>query len=187
LSKVLGIGLFTFLLAIVVVSQASAVEAASTNFTFVSGSSSRPDSNVHLGLASGAYVYTPLTLMFGSAYSCNYTIIVNGSVYSEGYLDVSTEAIRETIVNFPESGAQDFRVIVGNDIYLFKVIILKRSYESQVVEEYAPDNETAPVGEYFQSDLVKVFAASLVGTVLAIALAYWFKIDKIKQEPRRLI
>jgi hypothetical protein len=72
-------------------------------------------------------------------------------------------------------------------VMIFMRFVCMWSYENEIVEQYSLVNETLIYGDFYMGDLIKVFSASLCGTVLAIGLAYWWKIDKIKQEPRRIL
>jgi hypothetical protein len=182
-------GLATLFIAIflgTILVSSSFVQADNTDFTFCGGSSSRADSKIHLSLVSGSYAYTPLRLVFGSVYNCNYSIIVNGTVYREGFINTSVRGIYNMDIHFPQAGKQLFIVEIGDDRYIYDIRVLNRSYEAQVLDGYVhQDNIT--LGQYFHQDLIKVFSASLVGCAVGIGLAYWFKIEKIKQEPRRLL
>jgi hypothetical protein len=99
-------------------------QGANTEFTYVGGVSSRPDSNVHLALASGSYVYTPLNLMIGTSYNCTYKIMVNNSLMFNGTIDITQRAFLQFVIDFPVTGQQDFRVNVGDDIYAFRVHVV---------------------------------------------------------------
>jgi hypothetical protein len=111
---------------------------------------------------------------------------VNGTIYRAGVIDISRRAVLSLDIVFPESGRQKFIVQIGSDTYEYTVHVLKRSFESQVREEVIAELGV-PQPSYFMRDLQKVFGASLVGALLAVFLAYWFKIDRIRQEPRRLL
>jgi len=166
--------------------MSSLAQAQHSDFTHVSGISSRQDSKVYLALADQSYIYSPMSLTFGSAYDCNYSITVNGTIYRAGVIDISRRAVLSLDIVFPESGRQKFIVQIGSDTYEYTVHVLKRSFESQVREEVIAELGV-PQPSYFMRDLQKVFGASLVGALLAVFLAYWFKIDRIRQEPRRLL
>ena len=177
----------SFLVCVITVSViiiASSVSAEHTDHTFVGGMSSRMDSNAHLGLANGGFIYTPLYLTIGSDYSCNYSIEFNNTVYQYGFINTSQAGFISFPVHFDKGGLTDLKVRIGEDTYNYRINVLKRSYES-----YVRSNTTVSdiVEQYIFQDLMTVFGGSLVGSVLGVGIAYWFRIDSIKQEPRRIL
>ena len=178
--RVIALSIFAVTLVLLV----PTAQAEHTDHTFVGGISSRPDSQVYLALASGAYVYTPLYLTIGADYSCNYTILYNNTIYQSGYINVSEAGIIDITVDFDKGGLTDLKVVIGMDSYNYRINVLKRSYESAVITNTTVQDILA---QYQYSDLISVFGGTIAGLILAVVLAYWFKVNKIKQETRRLL
>ena len=158
--------------------------AEHTAHTFVGGISSRADSDVNLALASGSYIYDPMMLTVGADHNCNYSVYVNGTLYREGEIDILTRGFIDIRVNFENAGEQPFSVKVGMDTYNYSIRVLKRSFEQLVTEDVL---DTMPMDRYVFNDILKAYGASIVGMVVALVIAYMFKINKIRREPRRLL
>lgn len=160
------------------------VAAEHTDHTFVGGMSSRMDSNAHLGLANGGFVYTPLYLTIGADHNCNYSVTFNNTVYRAGFINVSQAGIISFPIDFDKGGLTDLKIRIGDDTYNYRINVLKKSFES-----YVKSNVTVTdiVEQYIFQDLVSVFGGTVVGSLLGVGIAYWFRVDGIKQEPRRIL
>lgn len=176
--------LLALALVVSVILIAPAISAEHTEHTFVGGMSSRMDSNAHLGLANGGFVYTPLYLTIGSDHSCNYSVTFNNTIYQEGFINVSQAGFISFPVEFDEGGLTDLKIRVGDDTYNYRINVLKKSFES-----YVQSNVTVAdiVKQYIFQDLLTVFGGTVVGSLLGVGIAYWFRVDGIKQEPRRIL
>lgn len=160
------------------------VKADHTDNTFVGGASSHPDSDVVMALSDGGYCYSPLMLTIGSIYNCTFEIYINETLYTSGKIDVTVRGFKDIQIEFEKGGEQPFAVVVGQDTYNYTLKVLKRSFEAVITEQVI---EELDLTLYTFNDVMKAYGSSVVGVLVAVIVAYIFKIPKLKSEPRRLL
>ena len=160
------------------------VLANHTDFTSVGGVSMRDDSRLYLALYEGGYVYSPLYVTIGSTYDCEYQILINGTEYDSGAIDVSEAGFLDIPVEFQTDGPVLFVVVIGEDNYSYEINVLMESFEAVFEDGIVEDYEQT---HYTLLDIWKAFLSALVGVMVAVFLAYIFKVPKIRQEIMELL